>query len=303
MNRVPSPILNNQTPYFLLHNQNADMHQLKVFGSLAYASTLQAHRVKLASRARKCIFLGYKSGMKGVILLDTHSKEIFVSRNVTHHESIFPYKNNPSNVSWEYHTHLAQDYDIAPVIETPPSETVSDPFNSTSNSTNEPSSSTSIPNPPLPSPPVIHKSTRVKSAPGYLKDYICNNSSISSSKSVNSGISYPITDFHSFDHLSSSHRVFSISITQSTEPKTYKEACQSEHWLKAMNDELKALTANGTWSIVDLPPNVKPIGSKWVYRVKHKADGSIERYKARLVAKGYNQIEGLYIFLHFLSCC
>jgi len=63
-----------------------------------------------------------------------------------------------------------------------------------------------------------------------------------------------------------------------------------------MNDELKALTANGTWSIVDLPPNVKPIGSKWVYRGKHKADDSIERYKARLVAKDYNQIEGLDFF-------
>lgn len=60
-----------------------------------------------------------------------------------------------------------------------------------------------------------------------------------------------------------------------------------------MKAELTALEKNGTWEIIDLPPNVKPIGSKWVYKIKHKADGSIERYKARLVAKGYNQIEGL----------
>jgi hypothetical protein len=63
-----------------------------------------------------------------------------------------------------------------------------------------------------------------------------------------------------------------------------------------MNSELDALAKTGTWKIVDLPPHVKPIGSKWVYKIKHKADGSIERYKARLVAKGYNQVEGLDFF-------
>jgi hypothetical protein len=63
-----------------------------------------------------------------------------------------------------------------------------------------------------------------------------------------------------------------------------------------MDDELEALAKTGTWEIVDLPPHTKPKGSKWVYKVKHKADGSIERYKARLVAKGYNQVEGLDLF-------
>ncbi|KAL0376360.1 UNVERIFIED_CONTAM: Retrovirus-related Pol polyprotein from transposon RE1 [Sesamum calycinum] len=44
---------------------------------------------------------------------------------------------------------------------------------------------------------------------------------------------------------------------------------------------------------VDLPPGKKPIGSKWVYKVKLRPDGSVDRYKARLVAKGYNQVEGV----------
>ncbi|MCI09347.1 retrovirus-related Pol polyprotein from transposon TNT 1-94, partial [Trifolium medium] len=63
-----------------------------------------------------------------------------------------------------------------------------------------------------------------------------------------------------------------------------------------MNSELEALARTGTWKIIDLPPNVKPIGSKWVYKIKQKSDGTIERYKARLVAKGYNQVEGLDFF-------
>lgn len=55
-----------------------------------------------------------------------------------------------------------------------------------------------------------------------------------------------------------------------------------------MKYELDALDKNGTWILVDLPPHVKPVGSKWVYKVKHRAYGSIARYKTRLDAKGYN---------------
>lgn len=77
-----------------------------------------------------------------------------------------------------------------------------------------------------------------------------------------------------------------------TEPKSFKEASQSDKWIKAMNAEIEALEANHTWILTDLPPNKSAIGCKWVYKVKHKADGSVERYKARLVAKEYTQIEG-----------
>ena len=63
-----------------------------------------------------------------------------------------------------------------------------------------------------------------------------------------------------------------------------------------MEAELSALESTGTWQLVDMPAHVKPIGCKWIYRVKYDADGSIERYKARLVAKGHNQIEGLDFF-------
>lgn len=56
-----------------------------------------------------------------------------------------------------------------------------------------------------------------------------------------------------------------------------------------MHCELSALEKNGTWILTTLPADKKPIGSKWVYKIKFKADGSVERYKARLVAKGYKQ--------------
>lgn len=60
-----------------------------------------------------------------------------------------------------------------------------------------------------------------------------------------------------------------------------------------MKSELDALEQNSTWVLTDLPPGKKPIGCKWVYKIKHKSDGTIERHKARLVAKGYTQVEGI----------
>lgn len=60
-----------------------------------------------------------------------------------------------------------------------------------------------------------------------------------------------------------------------------------------MGAEIAALEANNTWAITSLPPNKHHIGCKWVYRIKYRADGSIERYKARLVSKGFTQKKGL----------
>lgn len=60
-----------------------------------------------------------------------------------------------------------------------------------------------------------------------------------------------------------------------------------------MNKEIQALEDNETWEVVELPADKLPIGSKWVFRIKYHADGTIEKYKARLVAKGYTQKEGI----------
>ncbi|KAL5578574.1 hypothetical protein UlMin_020273 [Ulmus minor] len=60
----------------------------------------------------------------------------------------------------------------------------------------------------------------------------------------------------------------------------------------AMLEEYNALQRNRTWSLVELPPDKKTIGCRWVFKVKENPDGSISKYKARLVAKGFHQRPG-----------
>ena len=104
----------------------------------------------------------------------------------------------------------------------------------------------------------LRRSDQVRAPPAYLRDYSC------------------------FSAILSLH-----------EPHTYREACTNPLWQQAMTEELQALEKTHTWDLVDLPHGKSVIGCKWVYKIKTKSDGSIERYKARLVAKGYAQEYGI----------
>ena len=79
------------------------------------------------------------------------------------------------------------------------------------------------------------------------------------------------------------------------EPTTVKEALASQRkakWEEAMKTEMCSLQDNNVWELVELPKDRKPVGSKWVFKVKTNEDGEVERYKARLVAQGFTQVKG-----------
>ncbi|GJR48035.1 retrotransposon protein, putative, ty1-copia subclass [Tanacetum coccineum] len=85
------------------------------------------------------------------------------------------------------------------------------------------------------------------------------------------------------------------SLGDLNEPTNYKAAIldpESDKWVDAMNVEMQSMKDNQVWCLVDLPPNCKTIGSKWLFKKKTNMDGIVHTYKARLVAKGYTQTYG-----------
>ncbi|GJZ47955.1 retrotransposon protein, putative, ty1-copia subclass [Tanacetum coccineum] len=80
------------------------------------------------------------------------------------------------------------------------------------------------------------------------------------------------------------------------EPANYKAALldpESKKWLDAMNVEMQSMKDNDVWVLVELPPNARTVGSKWLFKKKTDMDGAVYVFKARLVAKGFTQTYGV----------
>jgi len=140
---------------------------------------------------------------------------------------------------------------------------------------------------------------RTKKASVRLSEYVTHTARTLSPSTRSSmaqclpGTPYPIAHYVNCDNFSTRHRQFLAAITSGHEPVSFSEAVKDERWRDAMQREIQALQDNGTWEISDLPPNKKALGCKWVFKIKYKSDGTVERYKARLVIFGNHQVEGI----------
>jgi hypothetical protein len=78
-----------------------------------------------------------------------------------------------------------------------------------------------------------------------------------------------------------------------SEPSCHGEASGEQVWKDAMTEEYQSILKNDVWDVVPRPEGKSVVTSKWIYKIKHDVDGSIEKYKERFVARGFSQIEGV----------
>lgn len=93
INRTLTALLEWKTPFEKLFTRKPDYDQIRVFGSLCYATNLQPEKDKFDSRTFKCIFLCFSTGQKAFKLYNIENHRTLVSKDVKFLEHIFPYKN------------------------------------------------------------------------------------------------------------------------------------------------------------------------------------------------------------------
>ncbi|KAL4032338.1 hypothetical protein IC575_005409 [Cucumis melo] len=102
-----------------------------------------------------------------------------------------------------------------------------------------------------------------------------------------------ISNYVSYENLSLQFRDFTASLNSTTIPKNIHIALESPEWKNVVMEEMKALEKNNTWEICALSKGHKYVGCKWVFTLKYKADGTLDRHKTRLVAKRFTQTYGV----------
>lgn len=273
LNRLPTCAVAGKTPYEVWTGNKPDIGHIKILGSLAYMKILNAYVKKLDDHSKKVVYIGREPGVKACRLFDRVSRKILVSRDVVIDED--------KNWDWNsgYEDGFASILGNFVIQGTFKVENTNSGDQVTTGGGNE------------------DVATSEDSSSGSISQTAIQSSDENDSESTDqSGSSEP----RNFRLLSEVYNDTSeIKVDKDMlmlgveEPTSYDQAAIQDSWHEAMKTEINAIERNKTWELVELPPGHKPIGVKWVYKLKIDAKRDVIKHKARLVVKGYVQKRGI----------
>ena len=269
INRIATRSLDNKTPYEVYRGRKPNLSHLRIFGCIGYAKTEKAGLKKLDDRSRMLVHLGTEPGSKAYRMLNPETRKIIVSRDVIFDESKGWNWNEISTEGGEEFVVSLGDFgnhgisrDVQRDTGGSEKDNVEDVITEEEETQEEEDTSEVI---------ALRRSDRQSVKPKYLDDYV------------------NLEDYV----LLAEEEGEMLLLSLNSEPRTFAEACELKEWITACEDELRSIVKNEVWSLVHLPSGVKPIGLRWIFKIKRNSDGSINKYKARLVAKGYVQQHGI----------
>ncbi|PNY02796.1 copia protein (gag-int-pol protein), partial [Trifolium pratense] len=305
INRLPSSINQNACPYTLIYKKEPDYSVLKPFGCACYPCLKPYNKHKLQFHTTRCVFLGYSNSHKGYKCINSHGR-IFVSRHVVFNEEHFPFHDGFLDTRNPLRTLTPNDPILFPLAPADGTNNIDDPENESFTHEEEDSNS-------IHSSEDQHESsdrlinTSESSLQSAIREEENNDSTetMETSRQNELEIGANSQENNTNTHLMRTRSKDGIhkpkqpyiglveAHTKDKEPENIREALSRPKWKEAMDIEFNALMSNHTWTLVPYQGQENIIDSKWVFKTKYKADGSIERRKARLVAKGFQQTAGL----------
>jgi hypothetical protein len=317
INRLPTPLVQNGSPFSILFKQPPDYANLRIFRCACYPLLRLYNSYKLMFRRKRCIFLGHGSHYKGYRCFDPFTSKIFITRHVVFDEMSFPTKvgvtaSSPITVSAtgiplffvEIFPSSHVSPTVIPALCTIPlvlaglvDDNTIDPLLSptalaspTAPDTPAHPSHASFTALPVECLPNMHNTLPAQSS--LASPTLIPTSSLNSHPMVTGAKTRSLKPRSFLDYTalySTKHPLIALtSILPFVEPSCYTKVVLRPEWRAAMGLEFDALLANGTWSLCPRPLHQHIVRNKWVYKIKHQQDGSIEHFKARLVAKGFD---------------
>lgn len=287
ISRMPKVNLSNQTSYSKLFGSKPNYDKLRVFGCLCYPWLKPYTNHKLDAKSTPCMFVGYSLSQSAYMCLDPMSNKIYTSRHVKFVESVFRFlkKSTSTSAATSSPCPVSSSTATIPVpVHTPLPAALVKCVALVVPSPTRPPPATSL----TPSTTSVVTGSHSQDPPSEPSSQIVPSNSHHMTTRSKASVFKPISRVSMT--AQSSHIEPSVTAQSSPiEPTCISVAMRDPRWRAATSAQFDAIIRNGTWKLIPPSPDQNVIGCKWVFCIKRKPDGSIDRYKARLVAKGFHQ--------------